>query len=117
VYELQERCGKRAQEVFNKEYGNGNFSKDGKTFIITYTNHYNRRLNKCFVILKAISFSEKKDKLGMLTDKTLWDINEMKQYGSFDQFFKGELFSCQVLDKGCNSEIEWDSLVKSYMED
>ena len=118
AYELQERCGKRAQEVFNKEYGNGNFSIDDRTFMITYTNHYNRKLNKCFVILESISFPKKKDKLGILIDKTLWDINEMKEYGGFAKFSDTDKLSrCLVLDKGCNSEIEWDSLVKPYMEE
>ena len=104
AYELQERCGKRAQEVFNKEYGNGNLNTG---VMATYTNHYNRKLNKCFVIVKSISYPKEKNKWGTLTDKSLWDINEMKDYGEFVKFSNMDKPSgCYVLDKRCNSEIE-----------
>jgi hypothetical protein len=117
-YELKERCGKRAKETFNKDYGKGYLNTDDRTFMITYANHYNRKLKKCFVMLNKTGFPKKKDKFGIVTDKTLWDINEMKQYGGFFKFSKMEKpLSCQVLNKVCNSEVEWDSLVKPYMEE
>jgi hypothetical protein len=43
-YELQERCGKRAAEVFAKEWGTG-FTAAAHA---NYENHYSSRLNKCF---------------------------------------------------------------------
>lgn len=50
-YELQERCGKRAKERYKTEVGN-NISSD-KDFAYTsgYTNHYNAKLNKCFILV------------------------------------------------------------------
>ncbi len=46
-YELQERCGKRAEERFRQAYGN-------ETTAVSYTNHYNRRLNKCLILVRVV---------------------------------------------------------------
>ena len=119
-YELQDRCGKRVEERFKKEYGNGIVSNKDGTMMVNYTNHYNRKLNKCFVLVAGMSIpkdKETKDKQGFSTDKTLWDINENKQYGGFFKFSEGGLMQCEVLGKHCNSESEWDALVKPYMEE
>src|SRR5215475_4186421 len=48
LYELQERCSKRAAEVFKREYSPGANSKDGRLF--SYENHYSARANKCFFL-------------------------------------------------------------------
>ncbi len=41
-YELQERCGKRAEEFFKREYGSGiSHTEDGYS-MSGYTNHYNK---------------------------------------------------------------------------
>jgi hypothetical protein len=120
VYELQERCSKRAEERFKKEYPSTIVSNKDGTLMVNYTNHYNRRLNKCFVVLTAISIPENKETkvmFGVSRDKTLWDINENKQYGAFSEFSKSGLVQCEVMEKHCNSESEWDALVKPYMED
>ena len=74
-------------------------------------------MNKCFVLLIGMNVpkNDKKD-VGISTDKTLWDINENKQYGIFFKFSKrSEPTNCEVLDKFCYSESEWDSLVTPYM--
>ena len=120
-YELQERCGKRAEERFKEGYGNSIVSNgDGTVIMSNYTNHYNRKLNKCFVLVMSTSIPKDKttrEKYGISTDKTLWDLNENKEYGGFFKFSKHALMRCDVLEKHCNSENEWDSLVKPYMEE
>ncbi len=114
TYELQEHCGKTCEEVFKKEYG-----EPEQGWLCNYTNHYNRKLNKCFILITATHYpGKKKDSLGITTDMSLWDINERKQYG---QFFNAvttkSCFQCEVSGKHCNSEQEWDDLVKPYMEE
>lgn len=61
---------------------------------------------------------EELEKDGVTTDKELWDINDNKVYGWFLKFdkFKNPV-NCGVSGKDCNSESEWDSLVKPYMEE
>jgi hypothetical protein len=46
-YDLQERCGRRAAEVFAKEWGTGFTAKA----TANYENHYSSRLNKCFYLI------------------------------------------------------------------
>jgi hypothetical protein len=43
-YELQERCGKGA-----KEYFKDNFSYTEQNITSFYRNHFNKKLNKCFI--------------------------------------------------------------------
>ena len=106
VMKLQEKCSKETEIYFNKEYG-----KDG---YFSYTNHYNKKLNKCFMLLSHIGVTEK------ITSETLNDHFENKEYGDFHESFKNgspEVIYCKFLDKHCTSRNEWDSLVKPYMEE
>jgi predicted AAA+ superfamily ATPase len=121
IYELQEKCSKHAEEIFTKYYGNGiSNDKDGSS-MSNYTCHYNRKMNKCYVLLTFTYFSGKKkdkDSLGSTTEISLWDINENKQYGQFTRYSLGKYyFQGEVSGKHCNSEQEWDALVKPYMEE
>jgi len=82
-YELQERCGKRAEEIFRIEYRNGN--KAGK--MSNYTNHYNRKLNRCFVIVIEIQTSIPDDKeiiekVGFWTDKPFATLMKIRYMGT-----------------------------------
>jgi hypothetical protein len=48
LYELQERCGRRAEEVFRRGWGDGvNVKVNGMTMMASYENHYNIKMNKC----------------------------------------------------------------------
>lgn len=119
-YELQERCGKRAEELFKKEYDGYIVSNETGTMISNYTNHYNRKLNKCFILVTQTFISkdkETREKLGISTETNLVDINENRPYGHFFKFSQGGLTVCEVLGKHCSSQNEWDALVKPYMEE
>jgi hypothetical protein len=116
-YELQERCGKRAEERFKSAYGNGISKYEENTIMSDYTNHYNTKLNKCFVLTTSTIIPKKEKESGSYS-KDLWDINENKNYGSFSKFIVGDkLTSCRVLNKFCASEAEWDALIKPYIEE
>jgi hypothetical protein len=45
IYELQERCGKSAADMFEKD-----FPKDERKGLESFENHYNIRLNKCIIL-------------------------------------------------------------------
>ena len=101
-------------EYFKEDYGDG-FDEDD---ISTYTNHYNKKLNKCFILINSIQFIRNIDKFEIITMKTLFELNENKEYGSLIQFGKNiKTDNCMVLDKSCKSEQEWDLLVAPYMEE
>jgi hypothetical protein len=114
LYELQERCGKRAEELFRRKYGPGD-SKYGMLF--NYENHYSVRLKKCFFL--EIAVSHDKGKLTATKDMRLFDLNKNKEYGLYmDGICDGcGPISCKVQGKVCRSESEWRQLLKPFMED
>ena len=124
-YELQEKCGKRCEEFFKKEHGNAFIDIDIISATFSYNNHFNNKLKKCFILLTTNGFM--KDKTGKTRDKegniyekvkfkTLKDINENKVFGSLIVTSKS-FIHCEVMLNYCNSEEEWDLLVKPYMEE
>jgi len=117
AYELQERCNKRAEERFKSEYGDGLVRYNSELHAITnYTTHYNRKLNKCFVLLSAVFLTDEKEKRNVL--KRFVDINENIELGTFENLSSlDKKITCSVFGKECCSETEWDSLVRPYMEE
>lgn len=113
-YELQERCGKRSEERFKKEYGDGNIFIGKHLEVFTYKCHYNKKLNKCFFLLSGNPSSPGSNSF----TRTLLNINENNEYGLIVKSKNSENpVVCWVLEKGCNSEKEWYTLVKPYMEE
>jgi len=113
-YELQEKCKKRSNEFFSKEYGNGTVkTKDGTTTIY-YTHHNNKKQNKCLLLLKSTHIFNDKKKSNKYSENLL-DIDENQEYGYFIKNGKNSV--CFVLDKECKSKEGWDKLVKPFMEE
>ena len=96
-YELSEKCGKRAEELFKGKFENS-------VIQYNYQSHYNKKMNKCFMYVFSMNLN------------ALYDVNENKEYGMII-FEKGNVDRCRMLNKSCKSEDEWDSFVKSYMEE
>jgi len=98
-YELQEKCGKRCEEWVKKEYNGTNCS---------YKNHYNKKLNKCFILVSCNGNN--------ISTEILFDINENNKIGGLSDFKNGKVF-CSMSDKECKSVSEWEILVKPFMEE
>jgi hypothetical protein len=120
-YNLEERCGKRAEERFRHDWGDGQPSKTeyGQISSAIYESHYSPRLNKCFVLYRSSFFTPKDKSTTQMF--TLLDANTYKEYGEFSEMrmFKERpiLFDCHVLEEHCTSEQEWKALIRPYMED
>ena len=112
-YELQDKCGKRCEEIFKEKFGNGIINDKDQIGHISYQNHYSKKLNKCFLLLNQTTRTKSDDKI--FINKSLWDVNENKKYGTFVEI--GENKFCEVLNERCKSEGEWNKLVKPYMEE
>ncbi len=97
----QDKCEKQS-ERWAKSYQQKYPSDD-----ITYESHHNRKLNKCFILVEY-----SKSQL-----KSLKNINENKIYGSFLSRENSKTIICNVLEKKCKNEKEWDLLVKPYMDE
>jgi hypothetical protein len=113
-YELQERCGKDAAAFFDK------FKKEFQSIPntgVSYTCHYNKKLNKCFILITSISTPSDEYPHPSIT-KTLCDVNENKVNAYFFMFTDTmKIMQCTVLDKHYATEAEWDAAVKQYMEE
>jgi hypothetical protein len=114
LYQLQERCGKTAAEVFRRDYENVTI-KGAENWHFNYQAHYNAHLNKCFLLLIS-TFNENDN---VIQSYYLSDLFENREYGTFSQSTKIGVFECNVLNTVCSSssKSEWDNLVKPYMEE
>jgi hypothetical protein len=102
LYELQERCGKRAAEVFQRDWGKL-ANRPG------FESHYNARLNKC--LMKIWGGDENGDW------SSLWDVNESKRIAHFSYHLSTGLTLCDVEDRECYTGGEWEALAKPYMRE
>ena len=102
-YDIREKCGKQSEEWF-KSYQQ---KYPGDKF--TYKNHYNKKLNKCFIY----TFHS-----GYYQTLHFTDVNENKEYGNCVGVIDGEEdFLCEFLDKDVKSKKDWEKLVTPYMEE
>lgn len=105
TFDLQERCAKQAREAF-LNLGWGKYES------AAFENHFNQKLNKCFVQI------ENSDVMG--TWKTVSDAFEGKVYAVLG-LHGDEVKKCSVTllsgeERICRSSDEFDALVKQYME-
>lgn len=111
-YQLSERCGKTAHEWFKDEWGDGIATKDGTQMMATYSNHYNRKLNACMLLLTMTTMQGKTE----LVSYILFDVNEQKDYGECDELTNHDCAaSCHVTSNICKSYDEWRGLVEPFM--
>jgi hypothetical protein len=122
-YELQERCGKRAEQVFKSDNpgqvagGVITNTEEGQN-ITSYQNHYSANLNKCFYLLIVNGVNYKKKPQYTTTLITLFDLNENKEYGTF--FRRSDSSGpahCNVRQNICHSQSEWEEFLKPYIEE
>ena len=116
-YDMQAKCAKDSRIWFNT-----NWQSDKTTILLTYTNHYNRSLNKCFI---TVEYHYKTVGQSWVNDMMVWDIYENEKYGNVSvyhmidlkpEFHASETVSgCEVYGKTCKTVDEFNSLVSSYM--
>jgi hypothetical protein len=109
-YLLQERCGKRGDEIFAKEYGTHSKKTENGELRFNYESHYSERLNKCFFLEDTNSYSSVGGASTNWRLVRLFDANSNKEYGQLG------LGVCYVSDKQCKSQEEFLELLKAYME-
>ncbi|MCK9573638.1 MAG: hypothetical protein M0R20_04495 [Candidatus Omnitrophica bacterium] len=94
----QEKCAQKAKEVA----GNRN-----------YRNHYNEKINKCFVLLETSSFSPNKK---ILEQKILIDAYENKRMAIYQELDDKDEAYCKIGENisDCDS---LNKFVNDYMEE
>jgi len=76
--ELQEKCSKSAKAWFRE-----NYSPDKDTTLLDETNHYNRKMNKCFVVVEYHYTAGSGPT--WYNDITMWDVYENLKYATFSE--------------------------------
>ncbi len=112
-YDLQERCGKSAAQLFNDEYSIFN---DKFFSIARYKSHYNSKLNKCISYIEIIAT------IGVMrgkNDQALVDVNENTRLGS-GSFAPNFSPMCFINNSNGIKSVtgeEWLAFVKKMMQE
>ncbi len=131
VYELERLCKQDAEEYF-KLKDKSKFVQDPNDKInesvetkCNYINHYNRKMNKCYLIITtSIFYHRREDKrIDSLIYHILYDVLENNDFGYSSLYINSKaptpqsVSDCYVADNKCKTEEEWFKLVKPYMEE
>lgn len=111
IYELRKECGKSAVEFARRVklcHGKGG-----------YKNHYNMKLNVCFIDMSARCDGEKGNGDTFWSESVI-DVNENKDYANYvgpGKLVDDKPAMCFVGAKDCKSLLEFQELIKPYMNE
>jgi hypothetical protein len=113
ILELENKCSAAASGFFKE---NGFDPKN-----CGFQNHYNSKLNKCFINIKSAKIGED----GHLTfHRQLYDVYSRKKYGEYSwkseegkNFWEIKPSTCFALDESCHAIEDYEIFVKAYMEE
>lgn len=123
-FDLTAKCSKDARAWFNE-----NWSRDKNTILLDFTNHYNVKLNKCFILVEFHYTSTNAGQNGdsWTNDMALTDVYENWKYADFTENhittwkpkynFNKEVITCDVQGQKCKTGDEFNNLVRPYMND
>jgi len=110
---LQEKCAEGAKNFFKQHYTAYNKGEDFEV-ITQYTNHYNKKLDRCFIRVELLRTGKSQPKRMIF----LYDAFEGEEYGWFCfDLEKETIFVCYVKNENCNSLGEFDKLIRPYLEE
>lgn len=122
--DLQAKCARDSKIFFKEGWGH-----DKDTVLLDYSNHYNKKQTKCFIVVEYHYNSHFAGPGGdsWTNDLLLYDVYENVKYGSFAEnhytHYKpqistsDEMLSCDLSGSKCSSIQEFNSLVAPYMND
>lgn len=125
-FDLSTKCAKQAQDFF--EYFVPNLQDRQKD---EFSNHYNKKLSKCFVLVKQYISNNVSGKFSSGTSKDLYDAIEKKVYGSYSwmsdspkKYWEVPPLWCEMYADGnqgnlqaCKTEGEFDAFTFTYMNE
>lgn len=120
--QLQKLCAEQAKESFERD------RKPRKAGMLeSYTNHYNAKLQKCFILTNTWDGSASKTGMTFVS-QDLSDAFENLSFGDFDKSVvvgppeTERILECEMMpaekpdEAKCKSEAEWKAYVRRYME-
>ncbi|HLJ15808.1 MAG TPA: hypothetical protein VKV15_15020 [Bryobacteraceae bacterium] len=116
-YDLQAKCASDARAWFNE-----NWSPSKYTLFSNFTNHYNKTMNKCFIVVEVhLNYSEGE----WLNHVSLWDVYENSRYADFSEdhirhltptfTVEERVDTCELGERKCASLNEFNDLTRPYM--
>lgn len=102
-FEMQEKCSTKAEKVFQ--------SHEDKTEISTYSNHFNKKEGKCYVVITSYAVGGGGLGKKLFIDSYQNSVEAMCRFGYETQ----ELNSCNISNEVVSKE-DFDEFIKSYME-
>jgi hypothetical protein len=119
-YDLQAKCSKDARAWFNENWAS---TKDA--ILLDFTNHYNKSLNKCFILVEYHYSNSFAGTSGWTNNMSLWDVYENSKYATFAEnhttYFKPTVHTeqsvviCELLGKKCMNIGEFNDATLPYM--
>lgn len=109
IYELRKECGQSSLEFSQRVK-----LCDGKG---SYKNHYNLKLNVCFIYMTA-SCGGDKVKGAQFRSEALIDVNENKDYGNYigsGKIVGDKPAMCSVGNRHCKNLLEFQELIQPYL--
>jgi hypothetical protein len=117
-YDLEARCSRDSRQWFIE-----NWSRDKDTIILTYTNHYNKRLNNCFVYVQWHYTTDKRG--SWMNDMELWNVHENTRLATCgERTFvlpsknlqtEQTVFECDVQGRKCKTLDEFNNLINPLL--
>jgi hypothetical protein len=118
-YDFQAKCSKDARTWFND-----NWSRDKDTVLLNFTNHYNKAMNKCMILVEYHYSNGYGD--GSWTNHiSLTDVYENVRYGDFAEnhmihfkptYTEGDtVITCEMGRDKCKTIDEFNGFVNPYM--
>lgn len=114
-------CNAAAHDFF-VSYTNMNRSQRGNARTMSYTHHYNKKLNKCFIVISTLTPAES------ASEEVLYDVNGHEVYGTYYRIGREDISLipvlnndkapevCNLLGKQCRSSEEWHRLIEPSMQ-
>lgn len=110
--DMQAKCADAAKNFFNEDKW-GRAAEDINSSNVNYTDNYNSKYNKCFVLITE-RFSD-----GSGISLILFDVFGHKEYanGSFGtNDYSNKKSYCTILNGDCKSSTDFNRFVSEYME-
>src|ERR1700727_1379324 len=118
--DVQSKCSHDAKIWFSENWNR----RDKDTVLLDFTNHYNKEMNKCFIVVQY-HYSFGATQGTWMNDMTLWDVYENAKYAQFSESHvmakdfmsvKEDIITCDPPSGNkCKSIEEFNNSLTSYM--
>lgn len=117
-YELSEKCAKDAKMWFRD-----NWSADKDTLLLTYSDHYNKSMNVCFISIEYHTHLYTSNS-SWSNNMSVWDVNENTRYGQMSETHETQdltvksldtVLECSVAQVKCASADEYEKMIAPYL--